>query len=102
LHVDVPTGACGNITAGLIAKQMGLNIDFVSSLNVNNVLEKCIVEGVYERKESKNTLSCAMDIGLPCNVPFYFIRHLSYYFVCSGREFYIGFLRTVEKGQQSL
>ena len=66
---SVPCGNFGNITAGLIAKKMGVPIDkFIASTNLNDVVPSYINTGNYNPKESVQTISNAMDVGNPSNM----------------------------------
>lgn len=68
LVFSVPSGNFGNLTAGLLAKKMGLPIShMVAATNINDVIPKYIATGEYLPKNSKETLSNAMDIGNPSN-----------------------------------
>ena len=64
----VPSGNFGNLTAGLIAKKMGLPIDhFIAATNSNNVVPVYLKTGKYIPKSSVRTISNAMDVGNPSN-----------------------------------
>lgn len=64
----VPSGNFGNLSAGLIAQNMGLPVhDFVAATNVNKVVPSYLNSGVYEPIASKETISNAMDVGNPSN-----------------------------------
>lgn len=64
----VPSGNFGNLTSGLIAKEMGAPIDgFVAATNSNHTIPDWIVNGKYEARPSVATLSNAMDVGAPSN-----------------------------------
>jgi threonine synthase len=66
--VSVPSGNYGNLTGGLLAKQMGLPLKgFVASANSNKVVPDYIATGLYEPKTSVQTISNAMDVGAPSN-----------------------------------
>jgi threonine synthase len=66
--VSVPSGNFGNITAGILAKKLGLPIDrFIASTNVNDVVPRFIQTGAFIPKPSKQTISNAMDVGNPSN-----------------------------------
>lgn len=66
--VSVPSGNFGNLTAGLIAKRLGLNVlRFVASTNVNDVVPAFLRTGVYEPRPSVRTVANAMDVGAPSN-----------------------------------
>ena len=65
---SVPSGNLGNLTAGLFAKEMGLQINkFIAASNKNDVFTKFIGEGKFLPKASVETLSNAMDVGDPSN-----------------------------------
>jgi threonine synthase len=65
---SVPSGNFGNLTAGLIAKKMGLPIDkFIAATNINNIVPNYLTSGVYSPKKSVETISNAMDVGNPSN-----------------------------------
>ncbi|MCL4149744.1 UNVERIFIED_CONTAM: hypothetical protein GTU68_002795 [Idotea baltica] len=64
----VPSGNFGNITAGLLAKKMGLPIDkFIAANNANNVFTRYLNEGNYRPEQTISTISNAMDVGQPSN-----------------------------------
>jgi threonine synthase len=66
----VPSGNFGNITAGLIAKQLGLPIHhFIAATNVNKIVPDYLSTGEYVAKPAIRTLSNAMDVGNPSNFP---------------------------------
>ncbi|MGN0214433.1 MAG: threonine synthase [Muribaculaceae bacterium] len=66
--VAVPSGNFGNITAGLIAKFMGLPIKrFIAANNRNDVVYNYLQKGVYAPKPSVATIANAMDVGDPSN-----------------------------------
>ena len=64
----VPSGNFGNITAGLIAKRMGLPVKrFIAANNANDVFLHYLVSGNYLPKPSVQTIANAMDVGNPSN-----------------------------------
>ncbi|MEW6652199.1 MAG: threonine synthase [Bacteroidota bacterium] len=66
---SVPSGNLGNITAGLLAKKMGLPIHkFIGATNKNDVFTEFIQTGLFNSRESVLTLSNAMDVGNPSNL----------------------------------
>lgn len=66
--VSVPSGNFGNLTAGLIAKKMGLPIErFIVSTNVNDVVPEFFHTGQFQPRASVQTISNAMDVGNPSN-----------------------------------
>jgi len=65
----VPCGNCGNLMGGLIAKQLGLSIDFfIASQNDNNTLERFVNTNQYVPNDTIPTISNAMDVGDPSNL----------------------------------
>lgn len=66
--VCVPSGNFGNITAGLIAKRMGLPIKrFIAANNKNDIFLEYLNTGQYNPRPSVATLANAMDVGDPSN-----------------------------------
>ncbi|WP_235298443.1 threonine synthase [Portibacter marinus] len=66
----VPSGNFGNITAGIIAYQMGLNVKhFVAATNINDIVPAYLESGKYQPQQSRATISNAMDVGNPSNFP---------------------------------
>ena len=64
----VPSGNFGNITAGLIAKKMGLPIKrFIAANNANDVFFEYLQTGKYSPRPSVQTIANAMDVGGPSN-----------------------------------
>jgi len=70
IFVSVPSGNFGNLTAGLLAKGMGLDIKkFIASTNVNKIVPEYLENGIFSPKASIQTISNAMDVGNPNNFP---------------------------------
>jgi threonine synthase len=68
LVVSVPSGNLGNISAGLIAKKIGLPIErFIAAHNANDTFYNYLKTGKYEQKSSVLTFANAMDVGNPSN-----------------------------------
>ena len=66
--ISVPSGNFGNITAGILAKKMGLPIKrFVAANNANDTFYQYIQTGNWQTKSSVKTISNAMDVGAPSN-----------------------------------
>ncbi len=64
----VPSGNFGNITAGLIAKKMGLPVKrFIAANNANDIFYNYLNSGIYTPKKSVQTIANAMDVGDPSN-----------------------------------
>ncbi len=69
-RVVVPTGNLGNLSAGLLARAMGVPITkFVAATNANDVLVRYLAHGLYEPEKTIPTLSNAMDVNAPNNLP---------------------------------
>ena len=67
--VSVPSGNFGNLTAGLIAKRLGLPVTtFVAATNVNDAVPQYLQTGEYHPKASVRTVANAMDVGAPSNL----------------------------------
>ncbi|GMM28264.1 threonine synthase [Martiniozyma asiatica (nom. inval.)] len=70
IHVKyvVPSGNFGDILAGFFAAEMGLPVDkFVVGTNENNILNRFLNTGKYDKDEVKVTYSPAMDICVSSN-----------------------------------
>ncbi len=64
----VPSGNFGNLTAGLMARLLGIPIGgFVAATNANAAVPEYLATGVYRSRPTVNTLSNAMDVGNPSN-----------------------------------
>ncbi len=73
---SIPSGNFGNLTAGLMAQQMGLPVDhFIAATNDNDVVPEYLKTGEYKPRPSVPTISNAMDVGSPSN----FARMLDLY-----------------------
>lgn len=65
---SVPSGNFGNLTAGVLAARMGLDIErFLASTNINDEVPRYLSTGIFEPAPSRTTLSSAMDVGNPSN-----------------------------------
>jgi threonine synthase len=74
--ICVPSGNFGNLTAGLIAREMGLPVKrFIAANNRNDVFLQYLLTGAYNPRPSVQTLANAMDVGDPSN----FVRILDLY-----------------------
>lgn len=74
LVFSTPSGNFGNLTAGFLARRLGLEGRFLAATNANDVVPEYLETGVYEPRPSTRTISNAMDVGRPNN--FVRIRHL--------------------------
>lgn len=65
---SIPSGNFGNITAGVMAKKMGLPIErFIAATNTNDIVPTYLETGNFSPRPSKQTISNAMDVGNPSN-----------------------------------
>ena len=65
---SVPSGNYGNMTAGLVAREMGLPVNtFLSVNNLNDVVASYLLTGRFKPRPSTPTLANAMDVGDPSN-----------------------------------
>ena len=79
----IPSGNFGNLTAGLLAKRMGLPVvKFIAATNRNDVVPEYLKTGTYTPRPSTATLSNAMDVGAPSN----FARMLNLYGQVNGLD----------------
>lgn len=68
LVISVPSGNFGNLTAGMMARRMGLPLSaLVASTNRNDTVPEFLASGDYRPRPSLTTLSNAMDVGDPSN-----------------------------------
>ena len=73
--MSVPSGNFGNLTSGLIAREMGAPIKgFIAATNDNHTVPDWIFSGEYNARPSVSTYSNAMDVGAPSN--YERIRHM--------------------------
>ena len=68
--ISVPSGNFGNLTAGLIAKAMGLPIKrMIAATNSNDTVPRYWQSQQWQPKATVATLSNAMDVSAPNNWP---------------------------------
>ena len=66
----VPSGNLGNLTAGLMAKKMGLPTgSFIAATNSNNAFIKYLESGRMYSNRALETISSSMDVAKPGNFP---------------------------------
>ncbi|WP_395344796.1 threonine synthase [Ningiella sp. W23] len=66
----VPSGNFGNLTAGIIAKTLGLPIKrFIAATNSNDTVPRYLSSGEWNPKATIPTISNAMDVSQPNNWP---------------------------------
>ncbi|SLM64683.1 MULTISPECIES: threonine synthase [Dickeya] len=70
LVVSVPSGNFGDLTAGLLAKSLGLPVKrFIAATNANDTVPRFLQSGVWQPNPTVATLSNAMDVSQPNNWP---------------------------------
>jgi len=70
LVVSVPSGNFGDLTAGLLAKSLGLPIKrFIAATNANDTVPRFLGNGAWQPNATVATLSNAMDVSQPNNWP---------------------------------
>ena len=67
-YIVVPSGNYGNLTAGMLARRMGLPVKgFVAASNANDVIPEFLKSAEYRPRASVQTVANAMDVGAPSN-----------------------------------
>ncbi|MGF1725977.1 threonine synthase [Photobacterium nomapromontoriensis] len=70
LVISVPSGNFGNLTAGLLAKAIGLPVKrFIAATNVNDTVPRYLQTGTWAPEPTVATISNAMDVSQPNNWP---------------------------------
>ncbi|UYU31394.1 threonine synthase [Siccibacter colletis] len=70
LVISVPSGNFGDLTAGLLAKSLGLPVKrFIAATNANDTVPRYLENGKWEPDSTRATLSNAMDVSQPNNWP---------------------------------
>jgi threonine synthase len=68
--ISVPSGNFGNLTAGLLARQMGLNVrSFIAATNSNDTVPRYLATREWAPNDTVATISNAMDVSQPNNWP---------------------------------
>jgi len=68
--LSVPSGNFGNVTAGLIARRIGLPYKrVIAATNVNDTVPRFLASGRWDPNPTITTITNAMDISLPNNFP---------------------------------
>ncbi|RIY33622.1 threonine synthase [Psittacicella melopsittaci] len=68
--ISVPSGNFGNLTAGLLAKALGLPVaKYIAATNANDTVPRYLASGKWEPHQTQATLSNAMDVSRPNNWP---------------------------------
>ncbi len=67
--VSVPTGNLGNLTAGVIARRMGIPLGhFIAASNANAAMTRFLEAGTLPNGPSLKTVASAMDVARPSNL----------------------------------
>ncbi|MDU4091981.1 MAG: threonine synthase [Pantoea sp.] len=70
LVISVPSGNFGDLTAGLLAKSLGLPVKrFIAATNQNDTVPRFLSNGAWQPNATVATLSNAMDVSQPNNWP---------------------------------
>lgn len=70
LVLSVPSGNFGNVTAGLIARRIGLPYKrMIAATNINDTVPRFLMSGKWDPNPTVATITNAMDISLPNNFP---------------------------------
>ncbi|WP_168385129.1 threonine synthase [Erwinia amylovora] len=70
LVISVPSGNFGDLTAGLLAKSLGLPVKrFIAATNANDTVPRFLANGQWTPNPTVATLSNAMDVSQPNNWP---------------------------------
>ncbi|MDF2528809.1 MAG: threonine synthase, partial [Enterobacter mori] len=70
LVISVPSGNFGDLTAGLLAKSLGLPVKrFIAATNANDTVPRFLKDGKWAPNATQATLSNAMDVSQPNNWP---------------------------------
>lgn len=70
LVISVPSGNFGNLTAGMLAKALGLPVKrFVVATNANDTVPRYLQSGEWSPNVTIPTISNAMDVSEPNNWP---------------------------------
>ncbi|MEH6533640.1 MAG: threonine synthase [Photobacterium frigidiphilum] len=70
LVISVPSGNFGNLTAGLLAKSLGLPVKrFIVATNANDTVPRYLQTGEWAPTPTIPTISNAMDVSEPNNWP---------------------------------
>jgi len=68
--LSIPSGNFGNVTAGLIARTIGLPYKrVIAATNVNDTVPRFLASGRWDPRPTMTTITNAMDISLPNNFP---------------------------------
>jgi len=68
--ISVPSGNFGDLTAGLLAKAMGLPVKrFIAATNLNDTVPRYLESGEWSPTPTVATRSNAMDVSAPNNWP---------------------------------
>ncbi|XP_060084610.1 threonine synthase-like 2 [Ylistrum balloti] len=69
VEIVIPTGACGNVTSGCLARMMGVPLRLVCAVTTNDIVARTVRDGDFSTAETvTQTLATAMDIQIPYNM----------------------------------
>ncbi|OWF40335.1 threonine synthase-like 2 [Mizuhopecten yessoensis] len=69
VEIVIPTGACGNVTSGCLARLMGVPLRLVCAVTTNDIVDRTVRNGDYSMADTvTQTLATAMDIQVPYNM----------------------------------
>ncbi|MCQ8186045.1 threonine synthase [Parvularcula maris] len=67
-HFSVPTGNFGDVFAGYVAKKLGAPVgELIVAVNENDILDRTLRTGIYEKRGVTPTSSPSMDIEIASN-----------------------------------
>jgi len=94
IDIILPTGAMGNLSAGEIARQMGLPIrKYCAVVNVNDITHRAFQTGRFHKSPKMiRTLSEAINIQIPYN-----FERLLFYLTGSNHELVNKWMATLEE-----
>lgn len=68
LVASIPCGACGDLVGALIAREIGLPLQLVASVNENDIVAKTMATGIFQTGDHViPSTSPSMDIQVPYN-----------------------------------
>ncbi|XP_013420134.1 threonine synthase-like 2 isoform X2 [Lingula anatina] len=98
VEIAVPTGGCGNITAGCLAWFMGLPIEITVTVNRNDIMYHICTEGKLKMPSTMTpSLAPAMDIQNPYNM-----QRILYMLSNSNGKLVKEIMETFEAGREAV
>lgn len=94
VDIVLPSGALGNMTAGFMAKCMGLPLGcLVAGVNSNDITHRTFSAGEFHRSEAmEKTLSDAINIQVPYNM-----ERVFYYLTCGDSSLVCSWMAEMER-----